>query len=212
MTKSFAVVLVISCLWLGVSAQVTQEPQKLEPNRPLEREIAGSQSHIYRVELGTGQFVRLVLEQKGVDLALDLAAPDGKQIAVVSLTRPGGVESLSAETQVSGAYQLRIRALSPIHIAGAYLLQMETRSPSREDRQRIIAERMLVQANPMVSQSNTAPRAIELLDTALPLWRAMGDRYWEANTLNCWRGLTAALTHMRRPSNTRSGGWRSIAR
>jgi hypothetical protein len=61
MTKSFAVVLVISCLWLGVSAQVTQEPRKLEPSRPLERAIAGSQSHIYRIELGAGQFVRLIL-------------------------------------------------------------------------------------------------------------------------------------------------------
>ncbi len=184
MTKSFSVVLVVCCQWLGVSAQITQEPQKLERSRPIERRIAGGQAHSYRIELGAGQFVRLVLEQKGVDLALDLAAPDGKQLAVINLTRPGGVESLSAETQVGGAYQLSIRALSPSHITGAYLLQMEIRAPSTEDTQRIIAEGMLVQANPMVSQSNIAPRAIELLDKALPLWRAIGDRYWEANTLN----------------------------
>jgi hypothetical protein len=37
MTKSFPVVLVVSCVWLGVSAQTTQEPQKLEPGRPVER-------------------------------------------------------------------------------------------------------------------------------------------------------------------------------
>jgi CHAT domain-containing protein/Tfp pilus assembly protein PilF len=168
----------------SVFAQTKDELRPLVPGQPVEREIAGGESHTYQISLSAGQFMRVVVEQKGIDLTLVLAPPDGKQVIAVSLTRPGGIESLSAEAAADGDYRLTLRALSPGHITGAYLLQMEVRVPSTEDGQRITAERMLIEANSMVSQGNTAQRAIVQLDKALTIWRAIGDRYWEANTLN----------------------------
>lgn len=163
---------------------VQAQEAHLEPGKVVEREIAGAVSHSYLINLSAGQFIRVVLEQKGIDLSLVLATPDSKQVAAINLTRPGGFESLSAEAASGGDYRLVVRAVAPAHIAGAYLLRAEARAPTPEDMQRITAEGMLVEANPMVGQSNAAVRAVELLDKALLLWRALGDRYWEANTLN----------------------------
>lgn len=163
--------------------QANDEALPLVPGQAVEREIAGGESHSYQLTLKAGQFVRLLAEQKGIDLSLALTAPDGK-VLVVNLTRPGGIESLSAEAAGGGVYSLTIRALSPGHLGGAYVLQTEARSPTAEDKQRVVAEGMLIEANPLVGQTNTAPRAIELLNRALLIWQALADRYWEANTLN----------------------------
>ena len=178
------VIVILSLLAVCARAQVTPEPQTLLAGNSAERQIVGGESHTYRIQLAAGQFVHVSLEQQGIDLGLELASPDGKPGPSVNLTRPGGIESLSTETAAGGEYRLTVRALAPGHIAGAYLLQLDTRSPLAKDRQRIIAEGLLVEANPMVNQSNTAPRAIELLDKALALWGTIGDPYWEANTFN----------------------------
>ena len=57
-----------------------QDAQKLEPGKAFEREIGKGQEHAYRISLVAGQFVRVVVEPKSVDLAIALAAPGGKQV------------------------------------------------------------------------------------------------------------------------------------
>jgi hypothetical protein len=43
------------------------EPKTLVPGQPLERDIAGGQLHAYQLKLAAGQFMRVVVEQKGID-------------------------------------------------------------------------------------------------------------------------------------------------
>ena len=66
--------LVLSWLVLLAPAQIPSAPPKLESGKPVEREIAGGQSHTYQISLTSGQFVRVVVEQKGIDLTLALGA------------------------------------------------------------------------------------------------------------------------------------------
>ena len=100
-------------------AQVTLESRKLEAGKPIESKIAGGQSHNYRIALQAGQFMRVVLEQKAIGVALVLAAPDGKQVLEVNLTPAGGLESLSAEATASVARMASMRATSPCRAATA---------------------------------------------------------------------------------------------
>src|SRR5688572_5763517 len=99
-------------LCLIVIGQVVQaqELPKIEPNQPVDREIAGGESQTYRFSLTAGQFLRVRAEQKAVDLTVTLAAPDGKQLVEMNLTRAGGLESLSEEALASGDYRLTLRA------------------------------------------------------------------------------------------------------
>jgi hypothetical protein len=46
-----------------------QAADALTPNAPTERELAGGQTHRYRVELKEGQYLRLAVKQRGVDNA-----------------------------------------------------------------------------------------------------------------------------------------------
>ncbi|MEP6922778.1 MAG: hypothetical protein ABI967_16795, partial [bacterium] len=73
MSRILALLFVILCLCLSAPAQVAPEAQTLVPGQPVEREIAGGQSHIYQITLQAEQFMRVVVEQKAIDVALVLA-------------------------------------------------------------------------------------------------------------------------------------------
>jgi CHAT domain-containing protein len=170
---------VIFGLCASVSAQVAPEAQTLVPGQPVEREIAGGQSHTYQITLQPGQFMRVVLEQKAIDVALVLAAPDGKQVVEVDLTGVGGLESLSAEATASGDYRLTIRAPGLPTLAGSYQMRLEVKAAATaQDRQRIAAERWMLEAKELRKQrGKTAEQTIDKLQQALLVWRELGDQY-----------------------------------
>ena len=183
MNKTFCLLTLMFCFVVTVRAG--QEPQTLLPGKPVEREIAGGQSHKYQISLTSGQFVRFVVDQKGIDLTLALAAPkgeEGKPIAEANLTRVD-MESLSYEATVSGEYRFTISALGTPTLAGTYQARLERKeAATAQDRHRITAERLLGQGYPLYQRGQAQP-ATDKFEQALPLWREVGDRYWEAYTL-----------------------------
>src|SRR5262249_15259831 len=60
-----------------------QETDSLEPGKPIERELSGGQSHSYKITMISGQYLQVVVAQRGIDVALVLFAPDGKKISEV---------------------------------------------------------------------------------------------------------------------------------
>lgn len=58
-----------------------EEIPTLEHKTPVERELAGGQAHSYRVSLNAGQYVRVMVEQKGIDVAMTLFSPDEAKLA-----------------------------------------------------------------------------------------------------------------------------------
>jgi len=151
----------------------------LEPGKAIEQEMAGGQKHTYQITLQAGQFLRAVVEQKGIDVALALVTPSGKEVAAVNFTRAGGLESLSYEAAVGGGYQFAVRAVSAAPITGAYQVRLEVgAAATAQNKQRIAAEQLLAEA-----LNSQGQQIVEKLQQALALWRELGDRYWEAYTL-----------------------------
>src|SRR5215510_13936400 len=181
-SKSVRWLPLVLCMFCAVSHA---QGLKLEPGKSVEREIAGGQSHTYQITLRAGQFIRVVVEQKGIDLTLALALPQdeaGKQVAEVDLTRVD-LESLSYEATVSGNYRFTIRALGAAALTGTYQARLERKETvTALDRHRITAERLLGEGYPLYQRGQAQP-ATEKFEQALPLWREVGDRYWEAYTL-----------------------------
>src|ERR1044071_281833 len=62
----------------------------LELQKPIERELTGGESHYYQLELQSGQYFHLVVEQKGIDVVVLVFAPDGKQI--IEVDSPNGIQ------------------------------------------------------------------------------------------------------------------------
>src|SRR5438093_750244 len=49
-----------------------QESISLEPGKPVERELSGGQSHFYKITMTTGQYLQVIVSQKGIDALVAL--------------------------------------------------------------------------------------------------------------------------------------------
>ncbi|MBO0861734.1 MAG: CHAT domain-containing protein [Chloracidobacterium sp.] len=103
-----------------------RDVRALEVGKPIRNELAGGQTHVYRVLMNADQFLKVIVEQQGIDVAVDVSGPDGKQILVFdSESRPKGSEVVSLVTEAAGSFLLTIRPMLNRAPAGNYEIQIE---------------------------------------------------------------------------------------
>ena len=114
-------------LFLCVINTVAQEqPRSLVLNSPIERELSGGQTHVYTVNLNADQIVRVVAEQRGVDVVLSIIAPDGaKLFDVDSPNGSGGEEPATIAAKQNGLYRVEIRSLDKNAATGRYAIRLD---------------------------------------------------------------------------------------
>jgi hypothetical protein len=56
----------------GAKADDEKEARPIEPGKPIKRDLAGGHSHTYQIRLSAGQFLRVIIEQQGVDVVAQL--------------------------------------------------------------------------------------------------------------------------------------------
>lgn len=147
----------------------------------MEREIRDGESHTYPVVLESGQFLRVVVDQNGVDLVVRLMDPGGTPVlSVDSLTGTTGEEDCAAVAERTGLYRIEVSA-SPEADEGGYELRVEgPRSPSKRDRLRVEAVRAMEEA----FAAREAPEQIlARYEKALGLWGRLGERRRQAEML-----------------------------
>jgi CHAT domain-containing protein/Flp pilus assembly protein TadD len=179
----------------GCVAQTESVALRLEPGKAVEKELAGGATDTYEIQVGVGQFFHAVVEQMGIDAGLALCEPDGKQIASaggrsksVGLEQLSmiGLQQISTIAESSGTYKLQVVSGDKDVPAGRYRVTLSPLSaPRDEDRSRIAAERLFTEAEELKKQESADGyrAAIQKLLQTRPLWRAAGDRYEEALTL-----------------------------
>jgi hypothetical protein len=188
--KSVGIVLAGKLRWLSLTfcllcLTANAQEVKLEHGNPVEREISGGESHIYKFHLTAGQFARFRLDQRPIDAALILNAPDGKQLFEMNLTRAGDEESLSLEAAVSGDYHLTVRAGGLATLRGTYRLEAVVKAAATaQDKQRIAAESLMIESDLLLPQGGkAAPKIIENMQQALVIWREQNEPSLEAWSL-----------------------------
>jgi CHAT domain-containing protein len=179
---------VVACLLLSAAVSTAKAQQELIISQPVAREMRGGEQHTYEVKLNAGQYARVVLEQKGIDVVLALSGADGKPLLEVdnNLSGTRGMEVVSLVADVSGIYQLNVRSLEKDASAGRYEIQVEDlRTATDEDRKRVAAERSyFAGAKFQAERTGDAWRkAVAQYGEALRLMREAGDRRGEAMTL-----------------------------
>ncbi|MDX2033613.1 MAG: tetratricopeptide repeat protein [Blastocatellia bacterium] len=169
---------ILSVLLLSLSLSA-QETPSLVAGQPVVREMTGGQSHAYRLALKKGQFVRLVADQRNVDLVLQVSNGAGQPVAEVDLTTYGSLEPLSFEAPADGEYRLTARGKHPAGLTGSYEMRLELRdAPTAADRKRLEAERLSNEARTLRGRP-----ALERRLEAAARWREIGDEYWLARAL-----------------------------
>src|ERR1700730_7047515 len=63
------------------SAQQESTAGVLEAGKPIERQIVGGQSHTYMITAAAGQYLHVVVDQRGIDVVVTLFNSDGKKIS-----------------------------------------------------------------------------------------------------------------------------------
>lgn len=184
-TLLFAAFIVLTAL--SAQAQTTPpQPLTLESGKPIERTIAGGESQTFQIKLAAGQFMRVLVEQRGIDVKVALSSPDGKPIVESDLIfNQALTEQVSYESSAAGAYQLVVSSDRAPSETGAYEIRLEVKSSaSPDDRKRITAESKLHEARALVLQNKlTDPALGPKLKEALAAFREMNDRYLERLTL-----------------------------
>jgi CHAT domain-containing protein/Tfp pilus assembly protein PilF len=110
--------------------------QTLETGKPHRRRLAGGQRHTYRISPAADQFLKVVIEQDGVDVAARLLGPDGKQImGFDSESRLRGAETVEQVAEAEGDYRLVLQPKQKAAPAGAYEIRIEElRAATESDR------------------------------------------------------------------------------
>ena len=169
------------------AAQSAQETDSLEPGKPIERELSGGHSHSYKITMISGQYLQVVVDQRGIDVALALFAPDGKKISEVDSEHlVEGSETVSVIAKATGAYLLEARSAEKTARAGRYEIKVEElRATTAEDEYRVAAEVAFREAEQLKDGTLEARRkSVEKYYEALDLYRRAGARSGEARTLN----------------------------
>jgi CHAT domain-containing protein len=175
------------------ATQETDEARYLEARDTVERELAGGERHAYRIALTAGQFMRVVVEQRGINVVLTLLAPDGSRLAEVDKSLiNAGTESLFQVAELPGDYRLEVRAWDKEAVLGRYEVRfVELREATTQDRTRAAAQKIVDEARHLSTQgllTDLLRKRIGKLELALPLWRAAADTEREAETLESLGG------------------------
>ncbi|MFY9821213.1 MAG: tetratricopeptide repeat protein, partial [Thermoanaerobaculia bacterium] len=162
-----------------LAAVPSQSPSSLLPGRPVEGEMASGESQTYQVVLDAGHAFRIAVEQRGIDVVLEISGPAGQRlVAVDSPLDRQGPETALVEPAMAGLYRVTVRAREPGAPAGRYEVRVdELPVVSEADRHRLAAERAVTRAGERYLEGTPEARrqAIAEQKTALAEWRAIGD-------------------------------------
>jgi CHAT domain-containing protein/tetratricopeptide (TPR) repeat protein len=169
------------------AAPIAQESISLDAGKTVERELSGGQSHFYKITLTTGQYLRVVVNQRGIDALVALFTPDGKKMVEMDDDRTTvGAETILAIADAPGAYGIEARSPEKTAKTGYYEIRIEElREATAEDKHRVAAESVFREAVRLRQGTLEEKRkSVEKFHEALELYQRAGDRGKEAVTLN----------------------------
>lgn len=171
----------------ALARQQTAAPEAVAAGFTTEREIAPGESHPYTVEMPAGAFFHADVDQLGADVAVTVSGPDGASLAEIdSLTGNAGVESVSLLAETAGAYGFTVSVSADGGIGGRYAIKsVALRPATADDRSRVAAERLYYRAiqGQIEGSAESLAASLSAYADALPLWRSLGDKRLEAETL-----------------------------
>jgi CHAT domain-containing protein/tetratricopeptide (TPR) repeat protein len=171
----------------GNPSQNEQRISPLKPGEPIEHELAGGQTHSYRVLLVSNQFLHVVVDQRGIDVVVVLFGPEGKKLAEVD--SPGGtsgIEPIFEVAEISGSYRIEVQSLDKDAAPGRYQIRIEElRAATPQDKNMIAAQSTYAEGLQQQGEGTAASlrKALEKYQQSLLLWRERGNREREATTL-----------------------------
>lgn len=169
-------------------SQRTGNVPMLEIGKPIQRQLAKDERHSYQITLSASEFIHVIVEQRGINVAVAVFGPEGTQITEIdSRNAAEGPERVLFITQVPGNYLLDIYSRDQQAASGGYQVRLEERRIAEpQDTNRLAAHRLVGEGQELFAQATAESlrKAIDKFSESLTLWRLVGDRRTEAVTLS----------------------------
>ncbi|HEY8462281.1 MAG TPA: tetratricopeptide repeat protein, partial [Blastocatellia bacterium] len=184
----------------------------LAPDAPVKAEISGGQSHVWRINLSAGDYLRLKITRKTSKLAASLFAPnstgtESERKPLLSTTDKNTIfehdsklrlmATFSLIAEVSGTYRLETSLLDEKLGPIQYEVKIEALRPAGpNDELRVAAEKAELEGDLLVGANATLEGRLSRMakyETSLALWRKLGDRKNELKLLNMLGALYRQL-------------------
>jgi CHAT domain-containing protein len=180
-----ALLLCFCCAQVRASTQA-EDARELLPNAPIERDLQRGESHVYKIALEAGTYLRLAISERGINLQPQLLTPGSEEIGAALYPVVKGIMFVSLVAEGSGSYRLVIRPAANVTSAGRYEVKIEEMRPATEqDRIRVAAEKAEgVGLTMMNSSAERRRQEIAKFEEALALWRQIGEQKAELRVLN----------------------------
>ena len=120
----------------GVQAANAQVgPTSLQPGTPIERNLAGGQSHSYTISLEEDQFLQVTVDQHGIDVVVRVFSPTGRRLSEVDTANgTEGPEDVTVVAATAGLYRIEVAPLDPSPPPGRYEIKVvELRKATEEE-------------------------------------------------------------------------------
>jgi len=169
------------------AAQSADEELSLEPGKPVERELSGGQSHFYKITMTSGQYLQVIVSQKGIDTLVALFTPDGKKVGEADIEKATArSETISAIAEATGAYRIEVRSAEKTAWAGRYEIKIEKlKMATAEDKYHVVADIIFREAKQLENgPAKDKRKSIEKYQEAVELYRKAGTRKRIPNMLN----------------------------
>jgi CHAT domain-containing protein/Tfp pilus assembly protein PilF len=170
-------------LALASLAASSAAPISLRDGFAVEREVAGGETHVYPVELAEGEFLRVTVDQDGIDVLVKLLDPEGRTVLAVDTSGKIGDEDLAAVAERQGAYRVEVGAGGGAP-AGRYRMRVEgPRQPSERDLLRVEAVRVSQESlHWKIERREDLHGQVQSWKQALALWLRLGEPRREAES------------------------------
>ena len=162
--------------------------------------MAGGETHAFQVALAAGQYLRVVVNQRGIDISLKLFGPDGRILVEMdSLTGTQGPEMASVIAAQSGSYRIEVVSFTKDALPGRYEVKVAAlRAATEQDSKWIAAQSDYAKGQKLRVQGTAESRrqSVERYQEAIFNWRTVGDRVMETHALY---GIGAAHRDLGQP-------------
>lgn len=176
-----AVVAVLSTLLVQAG-----DDARLEPGQVVERELLVGDQHRYSIVLDHAGAWRLSVEQRGVDVVVEvLSLNDEPLFAVDSPLDRRGEEAILLQSSAAVTYRVVVRGQESAAAVARYAIRLET-LPDPVDPLRLVAEGAATEAARSYRRGADGYRqAISWYSQALEAWRQLGTERQIARSLFC---------------------------
>jgi CHAT domain-containing protein len=124
--------------------EAPHEATVLERASVVERPISNGQTHRYRLALAAGEYVRVTVEQRGIDVVVQLLGADDRPILIQQgELRPQGTEQIELVAKDAGAQTVLVEPARNGSTPGSYAIRIAAARPATANDHAILDMRTL---------------------------------------------------------------------